>query len=68
MCIFIETLRGIYDIYVLAILIIIGIFLIYVDIPRLKKAQLKKEIIIARAIARIYVVGGIIVYVLLQIG
>ncbi|MGV8145441.1 MAG: CLC_0170 family protein [Alkaliphilus sp.] len=64
---FVETFGGIYDVHMLVLLIIISIFLIYVDIPRLKKANLTKDIMIARGIATIYILVGITTYILLQI-
>lgn len=64
---FIETFRGIYGVFIMSVVIIIGIILICVEIPRLAKAQLIKEIMVAKVIATTYIVVGITTYILLQI-
>jgi len=64
---FIETFRGIYAVFIMSVVIIIGIILICVEIPRLAKAQLIKEIMVAKVIATTYIVVGITTYILLQI-
>lgn len=64
---FIETFRGIYDVFIMAVVIIIAIILICVEIPRLTKAQLVKEIMVAKVLAATYIVVGITAYILLQI-
>ena len=64
---FIETFRGIYGVFIMSVVIIIGIILICVEIPRLAKTQLIKEIMVAKVIATTYIVVGITTYILLQI-
>ena len=64
---FIEIFRGIYAVFIMSVVIIIGIILICVEIPRLAKAQLIKEIMVAKVIATTYIVVGITTYILLQI-
>ncbi|MCD5410284.1 MAG: hypothetical protein LRZ93_01335 [Clostridiales bacterium] len=51
---FIETFRGIYGVFIMSVVIIIGIILICVEIPRLAKTQLIKEIMVAKVIATTY--------------
>ncbi|MCC5912040.1 MAG: hypothetical protein JJT76_16595 [Clostridiaceae bacterium] len=64
---FLEKLQDIYDGYMLALMVFIGLFLLLRDVPLLRKKKLKRDMKIAKALGYIYIIGGIAVFAILRI-
>lgn len=57
-------IRTLFNINILVIFILVGIFLLLRDVPLLKKRKLNKESTIAKVLAYIYIFGSIALFII----
>ena len=62
-----STFLGIYNAYMLMVVVGIGLFLLVRDVPILKKKKLKKESSMAKVLGYFYVVAGVALFILAEI-
>lgn len=60
-------LKDYFDIYLLMSILIPTLFIFFIDIPNLRKDNLKKESKIAKVISIIYIVAGPMIYLFFKI-
>ncbi|SES94600.1 hypothetical protein SAMN05660297_00961 [Natronincola peptidivorans] len=64
---FLMKLKDIYNIYMLALVLFIGLFLLLRDVPLLRKKKLKRDMKIAKFLGYAYIIGGITLFVALKL-
>ncbi|QUH25333.1 CLC_0170 family protein [Serpentinicella alkaliphila] len=57
-----ESIKGVFNLAVLSLTVLIGFYLIIVDKPTLLKKKLRREAILAKTLGYIYIFGGITLY------
>lgn len=57
-------IRTLFNINILVIFILVGLFLLLRDVPLLKKRKLNKESTIAKVLAYIYIFGSIALFII----
>ncbi|WP_369800191.1 CLC_0170 family protein [Anaerosalibacter sp. Marseille-P3206] len=61
-----SIIKGFFSYYLVFIMLIVSLFTLVVDIPKLKKGNFNREANIAKAISIIYIILGPIIYILLK--
>lgn len=67
MNIVIEHLQGLFTFPILAFCIGIGLFLLIVDVPKLRKQKYQKESLIAKLLGYTYIFGSIALFIVFKI-
>ncbi|WP_026476956.1 CLC_0170 family protein [Alkaliphilus transvaalensis] len=62
-----DVIAGLFNIFILVIILAIGIYTLLVDASKLRKREFFKEMKIAKIISYIYIVGGLISFIALKI-
>ena len=64
---YLEKLAGLFNTFILFVIVIIGIATLLADVPKLKRRKLMKEMKLARGIGLFYIFGGLLSYIALKI-
>lgn len=67
MKLFLEKFFTIFDGYMLALCLFVGIFLLLRDVPILRKKKLMKDMKIAKFLGYAYIIGGITLFIIARI-
>lgn len=62
-----EKIRTVYDIYIILIVVFVGLFLLLIDAPQLRKKEFDKEYKLAKYMGYFYLIGGVLGYVAVSI-
>ncbi|KAB3532483.1 CLC_0170 family protein [Alkaliphilus serpentinus] len=63
----IENLKDLFTLPILFLFIFIGVFLLLVDVPLLKRKKYDREALMAKLLGYAYIAGSIAVYFMFQI-
>ncbi|MBM7615948.1 CLC_0170 family protein [Alkaliphilus hydrothermalis] len=64
---YLERLDGLFNSFILFVIVSIGIITLLADVPKLKRRKLMKEVKLARGISLFYIFGGLLSYIALRI-
>ncbi|MCR1899490.1 hypothetical protein NSA47_10885 [Irregularibacter muris] len=62
-----DTIKGMYSFYTMVLLVGCGFFTFYVDQKIMLKKDLKKEAKVTKVVGLIYIIGGILSYLIFAI-
>ena len=63
----VEHIQGLFTLPILTTFILIGLFLLLVDMPKLKKQKYNKESVIAKILGFVYILGSIALFIVMKI-
>ncbi len=63
----IKKLAGLFNSYILVMILLIGAYTLFVDVTKLKKREYIREMKIAKYISYFYIFGGLITFIAINI-
>ena len=62
-----EHIQGLFTFPILITFILIGVFLLLVDVPKLKRQKYEKESVIAKVLGYVYILGSTALFIVFKI-